>query len=274
MLAETLKISIVELISLAGPLIVIGLILGIMERKANSYFFAVFGYKGILATAWIGTPIHELGHALMCLIFGHKIVDLKLLSINRADGTLGYVSHSYNRRSVYQSLGNFFIGLAPIISGITALFLGLYFLLPHSFKIFEVYRQASALPKPFEFTYIKELTDASLVLIHSLFSLGNLTNPKLWIFLLFALSVSSHMALSWADIKGAAHGLVTLYLVLLILTIMSSSFGVNAYSYISQVDRYNDYLLTFSVLALICSFFTLGLSFIVYWGRHIILSRS
>ncbi|MDR3490768.1 MAG: hypothetical protein P4M12_01845 [Gammaproteobacteria bacterium] len=66
----------------------------LIERKANRYFFAAYGMKGILATAWLGTPIHELGHALMCLIFAHKIKDIKLLTLNQADGTLGYVSHS------------------------------------------------------------------------------------------------------------------------------------------------------------------------------------
>ncbi len=60
-LAEAFKSSILEMISLVGPLIVIGLVLGLMERKANSYLFVAFGYKGILATAWIGTPVHEMG---------------------------------------------------------------------------------------------------------------------------------------------------------------------------------------------------------------------
>jgi hypothetical protein len=253
---EALKISIAELISLVGPLIVCGLILGLMEHKTNNYFFAAFGYKGIFATAWLGTPIHELGHAFMCLIFGHKIMDIKLLIINREDGTLGYVSHSYNPRSIYQTVGNFFIGIAPIISGMSALFLGLYFLLPNSFKVFETYLQTSLLSKPFE-------------LIQSLFNFPNLINPKFWIFLVIAISVSSHMALSWADIKGATHGLVTLYVVLLILTLMGNSIGFNVYRYISQMHRFNAYILTFSVLAVICSLFTLGLSYIVYHIRSI-----
>lgn len=269
LLAGALKTSILELISFAGPLLVIGLILGIMERRANRYFFAAFGYKGILATAWLGTPIHELGHALMCLIFGHKITDMKLLMINRTDGTLGYVSHSYNRRSIYQSVGNFFIGIAPIISGIGVLFLCLYFLLPNSFTVFDVYLKTSLLSKSSELTFIKGFVGTSLVLIQSLFTLSNLLNLNFWIFLLIAISVSSHMALSWADIKGATHGLVMLYLVFFLLTIMGNSIGVNTYSYVSQVDRYNVYILTLSVLALICSLFSLGLSFIVYRYRRI-----
>ncbi|HEY8910633.1 MAG TPA: hypothetical protein VIM51_10205 [Desulfosporosinus sp.] len=263
-LVEVFKLSILEMISLVGPVIVIGLILGSMERQANRYFFAAFGYKGILATAWIGTPVHEMGHALMCLIFGHKITDMRLLMINRADGTLGYVTHSYNRRSVYQTVGNFFIGIAPIISGIGALFLSLYYLLPNSFKVFEVYLQTGMLTKAFDLAFIQGLANASLVLIQSIFSLGNLFKPHFWIFLLIAIGVSSHMALSGADIKGATQGLISLYVVLLILTIMGNIMGVNAYSYISQMAHYNAYILAFSALALIFSSFTLGLSYIVY----------
>jgi len=261
---EAFKFSFIEMISLVGLLMVIGLVLGLMERKANSYFFSAFGYPGIMATAWIGTPVHELGHALMCLIFGHKIIDMRLLMIHRADGTLGYVTHSYNQRSVYQTIGNFFIGIAPIFSGLGTLFLSLYFLLPNSFKVFAGYLQAGVMTKSFDLTFFKGLATASLVLIQSIFTLSNLFNPYFWIFLLIAICVSSHMALSSADIKGATQGLVTLYTVLFSLTLLSNFLQVNAYSVISQVALYNAYLLAFSALALIFSLFTLALSFIVY----------
>lgn len=269
LLAGALKISFLELISLVGPLLVIGLILGIMERRANQYLFAAFGFKGILATAWLGTPIHELGHAVMCLIFGHKITDMKLLTINRADGTLGYVSHTYNQRSIYQTVGNFFIGIAPLISGIGVLFLCLHFLLPDSFKIFEAYLKTSVLSKPSELTFVKGFIDTSLVMLRNIFTFSNLLHPNFWIFLLIAISVSSHMALSRADIKGALHGLIMLYLVFFIVTIIGNSIGVNTYSYIAQLARYNAYLLTLSVLALIFSLFSFGLSFIVYYYHGI-----
>jgi len=262
-LLESFKFSILETISLVGPLIVIGLVLGLMERKANAYLFAAFGYKGVLATAWIGTPVHEMGHALMCLIFGHNIIDMSLLRINRANGTLGYVTHSYNPRSVYQTIGNFFIGIAPIFSGIGALFLGLYYLLPSSYKVFAVYLQADVMTKPLDLTFVKGLASASLVLIQSIFTLSNLFNPFFWIFLIIAIGISSHMALSWADIKGATRGLVLLYVILCILTMLSYLMRFNSYGYISHLARYNAYLLAFSALGLIFSFFTLGLSYTI-----------
>ena len=261
---EAFKLSLLEMISLVGLLMVIGLVLGLMERKANSYFFAAFGYKGILATAWIGTPVHEIGHAVMCVIFGHKITDMRLLMTNRADGTLGYVTHSYNQRSVYQTVGNFFIGIAPIISGMGALFLSLYYLLPNSFKAFAGYLQESVVPKSFDLTFFQGFTHASLVLIQSIFTLNNLFDPYFWIFLLIAIGVSSHMALSRADIKGATQGLVTLYAVLFSVTLLGNFLQVNAYSYLSHVVRYNAYILAFSTLALVFSLFTLTISYIAY----------
>jgi len=264
LLISALKISLLEMISLVGPLIIIGLVLGLMERKANSYFFATFGYKGILATAWLGTPVHEMGHALMCLIFGHKIRDMRLLMINRSDGTLGYVTHAYDRSSIYQTVGNFFIGIAPIISGIGVMFLSLYYLLPNSFRVFESYLREGVMTEPFDLTFVNGLASAGLVLVQSIFTLNNLFSLYFWIFLLIAIGVSSHMALSGADIKGASRGLISLYLVLFGLTMISHFMGVNAYSYISQVARYNAYILAFSTLALIFSALTLGLSFIVY----------
>ncbi|MBN3495850.1 hypothetical protein JL456_23925 [Vibrio neptunius] len=66
--------------------------------------YAVFGL--------VGTPIHELSHLLVALIFGHKITGLKLFSWR----TSGYVSHSYNAHSTFQVAGNFFIAMAPFMA--------------------------------------------------------------------------------------------------------------------------------------------------------------
>lgn len=37
---------------------------------------------------------------------------------SRNDNVLGYVRHSYNKNSLYQTIGNFFISIAPLIFGI------------------------------------------------------------------------------------------------------------------------------------------------------------
>ena len=87
----------------------------------NARFYQNFGSRGqavCIATGFIGTPVHEASHALMCLIFGHKITEIKFFQPNSSDGTLGYVSHSYNPKNLYQKVGNLFFDLAPTLLGI------------------------------------------------------------------------------------------------------------------------------------------------------------
>ena len=84
----------------------------------------------LLATSIIGTPVHEMGHALTCLLFGHAITDMSLWQPSAPDGNLGYVTHTYNRRNPYHILGNLFIGIGPIFSGLGVLTLALWLCFP------------------------------------------------------------------------------------------------------------------------------------------------
>ena len=52
------------------------------------YWSRAFGRKGFLLTAWIGVPIHELGHAIMCVLFRHKIVATQFFPTDTSQGAL------------------------------------------------------------------------------------------------------------------------------------------------------------------------------------------
>ena len=60
--------------------------------------------------------------------FKHKINDIKLF--NTKSDTIGYVLHSYDSRSWYQQMGNFFIGVGPIIIGTLIVYLLFILLAP------------------------------------------------------------------------------------------------------------------------------------------------
>ena len=94
-----------QLFSLIGVIIVIGFLLGYLESLTRMYWSRAFGRKGFLLTAWIGVPIHELGHAIMCVLFRHKIVTTQFFPTDTSQGALGYVQHQYNQKVYINELG-------------------------------------------------------------------------------------------------------------------------------------------------------------------------
>ncbi len=95
---QILLTSVIQLFSLIGVIIVIGFLLGYLESLTRMYWSRAFGRKGFLLTAWIGVPIHELGHAIMCVLFRHKIVATQFFPTDTSQGALGYVQHQYNQK--------------------------------------------------------------------------------------------------------------------------------------------------------------------------------
>jgi hypothetical protein len=208
-LFTVVRISLFETFCVTGSLILVGMILSLLENQANFYVQRVFGRKGILVTAWIGTPIHELGHLLMCYVFRHRITEFKLFDLKAKDGVLGYVNHSWNPKSLYQNIGNFFVGMGPIFSGSAALIFGMYLLLPDSFaRVADYLALEPAQMDKYMLTKIFALTAS---LFDSIFSPENLTSLNFWIYFALAIGISSHIALSKEDLKEAGRGLITIF---------------------------------------------------------------
>ncbi|MDR4947395.1 hypothetical protein [Neobacillus cucumis] len=249
---------------LVGVIIVVGFILGALERLSNSYLTRAFGPKGVMVTAWIGTPIHEIGHLLQCFIWGHRVSRVRLLQLNHPSGILGFVEHHYNPNSMYQQVGNFFIGLGPILSGIGSLILGMYFLVPQSFLVFKTEVEQHIQFKQLDLTLLKTIWESISIICKSLFTIENLINPLFWLFLIIAFSISSHIALSKADIKGSARGLSTIFIVLVLLNIISRLLNWNTYDLIVKLAGYNTYVLAFSSIAVLFSFITLLISILLF----------
>ncbi|XJZ27793.1 hypothetical protein ACF5W4_02815 [Bacillota bacterium Lsc_1132] len=261
---QLLWMSFVQLFYLLGVLIGSGLLLGYFEKLSNTLLVRAFGLKGLLLTAWLGTPIHELGHLLMCFLWGHRVTRVKLLRLNSPDGVLGYVEHEYNRNSIYQRIGNFFIGLGPLFSGITALLLGMYLLVPQSFAAFQTQIQQRPVLEKLDLNGFSILEKAVTVIGKSFFTIDNLLQPSFWLFLLFAISISSHMALSREDIHNSANGLTTIFFILFLFNVYAKFTNINSDQVIGKIAEYNTYVLTFSSVAIFFSLLTLGFTFLIY----------
>ncbi len=213
-----------QIVFTVGVIVAFGLLIALCRRT----FCNIIGYNGskiLLITGIVGTPIHELSHALMCVIFGHKIQEIKLYQPDSNDGTLGYVNHSFNPKNLYHQIGNFFIGVAPIICGSGVLLLLMRLLVPNIFNEVQLELQAIKHLESFE---IIKFSSLFLNIITSIFSIANMDNIVWWIFIILSLMISSHMELSVADIKGGVKGFLYIAGILLIVDIIIALFSISA----------------------------------------------
>ncbi|HII00130.1 TPA: hypothetical protein HA351_00265 [Methanosarcinaceae archaeon] len=257
-----LKLSLFETFCVTGLLILIGLILGIIGNRANFYIQRVFGWKGIMLTAWIGTPVHESGHRLMCYLFRHNVKEFKLLALKRKDGVLGYVQHGWDPKSLYQNIGNFFIGMGPIFSGTAALILGMYLLLPASFSSFSNFLALE--PTRLDSEILGQIFMLTAELFGSIFSAENVGNLNFWIYFALAIGISSHIALSKEDLKGASRGFVTIFSFIFLVNIIALLLKVDFSGFFLDILALNIYLLAFSMVSIAFSSIRLFLSFFAY----------
>jgi hypothetical protein len=233
-----------QLLILLGPLLFLALLMNFVARQSESLGYKVFGYKGYLFIfGWLGTSIHEFGHAFFAIIFGHKITDITLFTMKEG-GSLGHVNHSFNPSSFYQNIGNFFIGIGPILFGSLVLYIISWLMFDLSFDaINSVTINAAEIQ---DFSSIKALGLNVWANIQGYFNFVTTGENTTWwkilllIYLLF--SIGSSITLSKADISGATEGFVFFVFMLLgfnLFTLWMGDFTKDAFaiasSYVSSL---------------------------------------
>jgi hypothetical protein len=246
-----------QLVAIFGFVFIFGLLLYFISRSTrNAFANSYFGKLDIYLTGWIGTPVHEIGHAFFCVLFGHRITEIKLFTPNSIDGSLGYVYHSYNPDSQYQRVGNFFIGTGPIFFGSFILYALIWLCLPNyneianliatnEFKgagIFEFVNSAGAV-----FTFGLKLTG-------TVFALSNWSEFTFWLFLYLSFCISSHMQLSLPDLKSMWSGFLTIVIIFLLANLVAQLFRFDLTGYIFHFSRFLSALIGIFILAIIISF--------------------
>jgi len=191
-----------QLLFTVGLVAGVGFLIWLLRRQ----FYRLVGARKAVyyVTGFVGTPVHELGHAFFCIVFCHKIHKISLYRINPDDGVLGYVKHSYNRRNPYAQIGNFFIGVGPIIFGSAALLLCMFILAPQLLR--DIYAAMN-------FLHGTNITIGNVFrafwrVIVAFFAGAQLGNPLWWLFIFIASSIALNMSLSLADIKGSLWGFI------------------------------------------------------------------
>lgn len=229
----------------------------------NKVFYKMAGTSKavIYGTGIIGTPIHELSHALFCVIFLHKITEMKLFQINSEDGTLGYVNHSYNKRNIYHIIGNFFIGVAPILIGTTILTLLLKLMVPSVFDgiIDHINNFVNMCGDSFEFKEFFKMIGNIFV---TFFKGAN--SWLWWIYFLICFFIALHMNLSKADLKGTLIAIPFIIIIFAIINFALYYISKNAYDgYITGMWIGGMYLLSILLLSLLYSLISLAFAFII-----------
>ncbi len=197
--ADILTTSLHLLAISLGPFVVFAVVIHLLEKTIQRTLAERFGWKSVMWTGWLGTPIHELSHVVMCYLFNHRVQEVALFEPDRASGRLGYVRHTWIKGNWFQELGNVFIAIAPLMGGSIALCLLLWLFFP------EVIETAFV---PAGLETQSTVTDRVISVFSQIADPANLLSIKFWVFVYLVLCVSSHMAPSRSDYQGAGKGSV------------------------------------------------------------------
>jgi hypothetical protein len=222
-LGSATQASLIQILIFLVPGLIFTLIMNYISTFVQRRALFTMGkgwYLGLFG--WPGTTIHEIGHAIFCLIFRHKITKLKLFDPDPETGTLGYIEHTYNPSSIYQLVGNFFIGIGPILLGTSVIYLLLYFLL--DLNPFDVVENAGmASPRIYSWDVATQVCQIiwteSVNLLSRIFSWHNLATWQLYACVYLTFTIGSSIMLSPSDIRSTLKGLIVIVILIFIFNL-------------------------------------------------------
>lgn len=210
LLITSLQTTSIQILIILAIFLGFGTILAFFQKRVITIYRKYLGWSGVLMTAWIGTPIHELGHLLFALIFRYNIKEVKLFEPNPNNKRMGYVNYSYSKYNPIHRIGEFLVGSGPLLLGSSVILILLYFLVPNSIEILQISLQVNPnqILKQVHHIFLK------------LFSINNLKNYQFWIFLYLSFAIITHISPSKRDRTNIWKGAVWLTLILIIINIL------------------------------------------------------
>ena len=189
----------------------------------------------------------RLSHAIVCKIFRHRIDEIALFEPDLKSGRLGFVRHSWNTGNWFEEVGNFFIGMAPLVGGSLALAGLLWFFFPDA-----AHDMISNSGK----------ADTMFASISSLFkellSPRQMLSWKFWLFTYLVLCVASHMAPSLSDYEGASRGVRMVVMAIVGSLLLISLLGFETDQIVAWVLKMMSPIFAVQLIAIvICAFATL-----------------
>ncbi len=259
--------TLLQIFILIGPGLIFAFLMHFVAGLTENRAYHFIGRKPYLYLfGWLGTAVHEIGHAMMCPIFGHKITGIVLFNPDPNSQTLGSVSHSYNPRNFYSRVGNFFIGIGPIISGCIVVYVSTYYLIDKDFVSYfntvEISHLSFSSVESFKhmlFSFMSSLD----VLSSSVLNDGAFSRWEFYLFLYILFSVGSSITLSLSDIRGAFWGFLTFSFLLLLFNVLALLFLENG-SITKRISTITPYFNWFYIMMLFALFLNLAIFTILF----------
>jgi len=228
------------LLILLGPLFLLALPTHYLARFIRQCACNILTPRMYLWTiGWLGTIVHETGHALFCVIFGHHITQIKFFELEPQEQLLGFVAHTYNSKSPYQVIGRLFISIGPILFGTVVIALAGWLLLGNALRdtLYQGPLGVTMFNSPeMLFAALKNILFSLWAFITYLLSAA-LPFWRIALFLYVTLSIGSAMALSPLDIQGAKQGFKYLVIALFIFNLLTLWLGAGPQQLLSQLSQ-------------------------------------
>ena len=259
-----IRLFLTILLATVGIPVLCGLCVGVCSFLFRKLCGRGVGYAAVIATSVIGTPVHELGHAVMCLLFGHRIEAMRLWNPKSDDGRLGYIEHSYRKSNPYAVIGNYFIGIGPLISGGAVVLLLLYLVFPDTFSAY----LSGALDVAAGRADAKDFLGGLFSLVKELY----VSSPRAWYWRVGAIvlmfSVSLHVSLSPEDVRGAVCAVPWILVVTAAVTGVCVFLGETAVGAVTDaMIRFAALLATLFFAVLACALLLVAAALVIFLLR-------
>ena len=262
----------IQLFILLGPGLFLGLVMFVISSALRNESLELMGVWFWVYFTAIGTVIHELGHAMFALLFGHTITEVQFFRPERETGTLGYVRHQYNRTNLYHRIGNFFIGIGPILLGSFVIYLSSKYLV--GANVFSPIEAVSVSDSTFVsfgtfFGFLGQVFINAISVFKILFQADNWTKWQFYLFLYIVFAVGSNVELSPRDLDGAWDGFSCILGVLLAMNLLTLWIKDFATSYIILISQFYSFFYTIMVFAIV-----LNCALIIVFAFIVVLKRA
>ena len=265
-LLNVLQATFNQLFILFGPLLILIALLNLSAIFTARLSVRFWGRNFFLyGFGWLGCSVHELSHAFFALIFGHKISEITLFEPNSNGESLGHVSHSYKKNSIYQKTGNFFIGISPLLFGGIVLFLCVLLLYRFDVTALSTFRIS-----PHVLTDLSLLKQIGLNIWKSLIYFSSIVfvgpaavwwKSALLIYILY--STGSSMTLSKSDVGSAVSGFLWLIIIFLVFNLLTLWIGNFVIDFLGRIVGYISGFYFLLILSMIANLLFISILFLL-----------